>query len=117
MADFSINDKELEALKGLPYAYCNIYLLGVRPYMNEKTGVSGEDGRLTYTSIANDVYVEKVQGRRDWGSLTKKQIKCAIEHLVKRGLIKRVGESDCLTFKCVFATLQDDESINAKDSP
>ena len=39
--DFLINANELEALCGLPHIQQLVYLRGIRPYMDVKTGIVG----------------------------------------------------------------------------
>ena len=39
--DFIINDDELAALCGLPHQQQLVYLRGIRPYMDVKTGIVG----------------------------------------------------------------------------
>ena len=60
--DFVINSEELETLCGLPHIQQLAYLRGIRPYMDVKTGVTGIKRRISYQSIAEQLYIEPHPG-------------------------------------------------------
>lgn len=54
--EFSINSDELAALSGLPHIQQLAYLRGIRPFMDLQTGVVGVERRISYQSIADQLY-------------------------------------------------------------
>lgn len=101
--DFLINHQELEVLCGLPHIQQLTYLRGIRPYMDVKTGVVGEKRRISYQSIAEQLYIEPHQGIKSQ-SWSRDQIRRAISGLVRVGIIDVQSEGMQLILKCVLAT-------------
>ncbi|HHF7373995.1 hypothetical protein [Legionella bozemanae] len=101
--DFLINHQELEVLSGLPHIQQLAYLRGIRPYMDGKTGVVGEKRRISYQSIAEQLYIEPHQGIKSQ-SWSRDQIRRAISGLVRVGIIAIQSEGMQLILKCELAT-------------
>ncbi len=102
--DFSINQNELAALCGLPHIQQLAYLRGIRPYMDVKTGLVGVKRRISYQSIAEQLYVEPHQGIKSQ-SWSRDQIRRAVSGLARAGVIALQSEDHHLILKCQFTTL------------
>ncbi|MBA2648285.1 MAG: hypothetical protein H0U75_01590 [Legionella sp.] len=102
--DFSINENELAGLCGLPHTQQLTYLRGIRPYMDVKTGLVGVKRRISYQSIAEQLYVEPHQGIKSQ-SWSRDQIRRAVSGLARAGVIVLQSEDHHLILKCKLATL------------
>ena len=101
---FIINGDELTALCGLPHLQQLVYLRGVRPYMDVKTGIVGIKRRISYQSIIEQLYIESHQGIKSC-SFTKTQIRRALSTLERVGLITMQSQDMQLILKCKLATM------------
>jgi len=98
-----INYKEMSALKGLPHLQQLLYLCGIKPFMDYRTGIAGIKRGISYQSLAEELYVEPHSGIKS-GSPSKDQIRRAIKGLETQGLL-RVQSSDWkLVFQCLLAS-------------
>ncbi|MCH9756283.1 MAG: hypothetical protein K0U37_03695 [Gammaproteobacteria bacterium] len=115
---FTITAEELHALEGLPYIQQLLYFRGIRPYMDRKTGITGVKRRISYQSLGEALYIEPHSGIQESGSPNYDQVRRAIKHLVKTGLIEVQPAQKQLIFKCVLA-LRDKSAQNkpASKSP
>lgn len=102
--DFLINKDELEAMCGLSHMQQLTYLRGIRPYMDVKTGVVGVKRRISYQSIAEQLYVEPHQGIKSQ-SWSRDQVRRAVSGLARAGIIVLQSEGLQLILKCELATL------------
>ena len=91
MMDFLINGDELAALSGLPHIQQLVYLRGMRPYMDVKSSMVGIKRRVSYQSIAEQLYVEPHQGIKSQ-SFSRDQVRRAVSGLVRAGLISIESE-------------------------
>ena len=103
MVDFIVNSEELEAICGLPHIQQLAYLRGIRPYMDVKTGITGIKRRISYQSIAEQLYIESHQGIKSQ-SFSRDQVRRAVSGLVRAGMIEVQSEGMQLILKCVLAT-------------
>lgn len=103
MVDFIVNSEELEALCGLPHAQQLAYLRGIRPYMDVKTGLVGIKRRISYQSIAEQLYIESHQGIKSQ-SFSRDQVRRAVSGLVRAGVIEVQSEGMQLILKCSMAS-------------
>lgn len=101
--DFLINEEELAALCGLPHIQQLSYLRGIRPYMDIHTGLVGIKRRISYQSIAEQLYVEPHQGIKAQ-CFSRDQVKRSIGGLVRAGLIVMQSEERFLILKCELAS-------------
>ncbi|KTD02115.1 vir region protein [Legionella geestiana] len=104
MSDFSINKAELDALCGLPHQQQIVYFRGIRPFMDRKNGVAGVMRRISYQSIAEQLYVEPHQGIKST-TYSRAQIRRAISSLERVGLVDIQSDDQRLIVKCKLATL------------
>ncbi|MGC1181936.1 hypothetical protein [Legionella sp.] len=102
--DFMVNSEELEALYGLPHAQQLVYLRGVRPYMDVKTGIVGVKRRVSLQSIAEELYIEAHQGVKG-EKYSRAQTRRALSALQRAGVISLQSEDLQLILKCNLATL------------
>ena len=113
--DFLINDNELAALFGLPHIQQLTYLRGIRPYMDVKTGLVGIKRRISYQSIAEQLYVEPHQGIKNQ-NFSRDQIRRAVSGLERSGVIVVQSEGMQLILKCELAardySVQNKAAIN-----
>lgn len=101
--DFVINDDELGAICGLSHIQQLSYFRGIRPYMDVKTGLAGIKRRISYQSIAEQLYVEPHQGIKVQ-RLSRDQVRRAVSGLVRSGAITVQSEGLHLILKCELAT-------------
>ncbi len=102
MMDFVVNGDELAAMSGLPHIQQLTYLRGIRPYMDVKTGVTGIKRRVSYQSIAEQLYIEPHQGVRSQG-FSRDQVRRAVSGLARVGMIDIQSEGKQLILKCLLA--------------
>ena len=102
--DFLINGDELSALCGLPHIQQLVYFRGIRPYMDVKTGEVGIKRKISYQSIAEQLYIEPHQGIKS-ESFSRAQIRRAVAGLERAGLISVQSEEFQLILKCNLVTL------------
>ena len=72
-----LNDREMEALQGLPWFARCLYVFGIRPYMDYRTGTVGIVRGVSWQSIAEALYVEPHQGETDSGTPDKSRVRRA----------------------------------------
>lgn len=101
--DFVINSDELAAMSGLPHIQQLAYLRGIRPYMDVKTGITGIKRRISYQSIAEQLYIEPHQGIKSQ-SFSRDQVRRAVAGLERAGLIEAQSEGKQLILKCPLAS-------------
>lgn len=111
MPAFQINDEEREALRGLPMLAREIYVFGLRPFMDYVTGMVGVRRGISWKSIAEELYVEPHQGI-DSGEPTEKQLRRAAVWLQKAGLISENQGERRLIFELPKASR--DQSVRNK---
>ena len=115
MMDFLINGDELAALSGLPHIQQLTYLRGIRPYMDVKSSMVGIKRRVSYQSIAEQLYVEPHQGIKSQ-SFSRDQVRRAVSGLVRAGLVSIESEGMHLILKCKLAardfSVQNKAAIN-----
>ena len=102
--DFMVNGEELETLYGLPHAQQLVYLRGIRPYMDVKTGIVGIKRRISLQSIAEQLYIQPHQGVKG-EKYSRAQARRALSALERVGLITLQSEELQLILKCNLATL------------
>ncbi len=102
--DFMVNSEELEAIYGLPHAQQLAYLRGIRPYMDVKTGLVGVKRRVSFQSIAEQIYIQPHQGVKS-EKYSRAQVRRALSALERVGLISLQSEELQLILKCNLATL------------
>ena len=107
----TINDKELSALNGLPHLQRLVYLQGIRPYVDYKTGIAGIKRGISYQSIAESLYVEPHPGVKSV-SYNKEQLRRAIKNLERIGLISIKSGDWQLVIHCILVTA--DNSVQNK---
>src|SRR5690606_1017870 len=82
-----LNDREMEALQGLPWFARCLYVFGIRPYMDYRTGTVGIVRGVSWQSIAEALYVEPHQGETDTGTPDQSRVRRAAARFEKAGLI------------------------------
>lgn len=102
--DMLINRDELAALYGSPVIRQLVYLRGIRPYMDVKTGITGIKRKISHQSIAEELYVEPRQGIKQQ-KFSRDQIRRAVSGLARAGVIEIQSENMHLILKCKLATL------------
>ena len=91
MADIRITEREVEALYELPHRAVVLYLLGLRPHMDYTTGIVGDRRKVSYQG-----FCELLAVGAEWTAehraetVSKKQARVSVEHLVKAGLVERL---------------------------
>lgn len=103
MTAFQINEDEREALRGLPMLAREIYVFGLRPFMDYASGVVGVKRGVSWKSIAEELYVEPHQGIKG-GEPTEKELRRALTWLQKAGLLSPNQAERRLVFELQLAT-------------
>lgn len=102
--DFILNIEELETLYSLPHAQQLIYLRGIRPYMDVKTGIVGIKRKISLQSIAEQVYIQPHPGIKE-EKFSRAQVRRALSSLERVGLITSHSKNLQLILNCNLATL------------
>lgn len=110
MEYIKINHEELSALCGLPYLQQLIYLIGIKPHIDYRTGIVGLKRGISYQSLAEALYVEPHSGIKS-GSPSKDQIRRAIKGLEKAGVLSIQSLERKLVFHCLLVA-KDLSSLN-----
>jgi len=116
MDAITITMEELNALSGLSHIQQLIYLRGIRPNMDVKSGLVGNKQRVSYQSLAEQLYVEPHQGIK-CQSFSRDQIKRALAGLARVGIIALQSEDRQLILKCNLATLSPSVQNKADINP
>lgn len=95
--------KEQEAMNGIPHLQSILYVKGLRPHMDIKTGIVGKVRGISWQSLREALYVEPAAGIVDSGSPSKQQVRTAANGLMRVGLITSMSIGKKLIFKCVLA--------------
>ena len=95
--------KELEAMNGIPNLQSILYIKGLRPYMDFKTGIVGQVRGISWQSLREALYVEPAAGIVGSGSPSRQQVRTAANGLMRVGLITSMSIGKQLIFKCVLA--------------
>lgn len=103
MPVFQINDDEREALRGLPMLSREIYVFGLRPFMDYSTGIVGARRGVSWKSIAEELYVEPHQGIKG-GEPTEKELRRALAWLQKVELLSENMAERRLIFELLKAS-------------
>ncbi len=106
------NDREDEAMHGLPWIAQLIYLRALRPHMDYSTGIVGVARGISLKGIAETLHIEHGQGRRDAGDPSQKAVRHALELLEREGLIKKLQADRQLVFRLPLADV--DSSVQKK---
>ncbi len=98
-----INHEEVSALRGLPHLQQLLYLCGIKPHMDYRTGLVGVKRGISYQSLSEVLYIEPHSGIQS-GSPSKAQLRRALKGLERAGIIKIQSEDYSLVVHCLFAT-------------
>lgn len=97
-----LNQKELDALEGLPHLARCLYILAIKPRMNWQTLVAGENPKISWSGLAEWLYVEPHSGIES-GSPSRSKLRRSLEWLAKAGLIVKQSKDRQLVFYCPLA--------------
>ncbi|MBD9415908.1 hypothetical protein IB234_15200 [Pseudomonas sp. PDM16] len=111
MPAYQINEDEREALRGLPMLAREIYVFGLRPFMDYASGVVGVKRGVSWKSIAEELYVEPHQGIKG-GEPSEKELRRALAWLQKVGLLGPNQAERRLVFELPLAAR--DQSVRKK---
>lgn len=89
-------------MRGLSLLARSVYVFGLRPYMDYRTGLVGVVRGISYQSIAEELYVEPGPGVTDSGSPTVRQLERAVVRLERAGLVARDASANERARKLVF---------------
>ena len=102
MNHLSITQQELNTLLGLSHLAQITYLLGIKPHADLESGLVGIKTKISYQSITKILAIDPCPGVK-LASPTKEQIRRAIKHLERVGLIAIQSEDQMLILKCLLA--------------
>ena len=100
--DFFINNDELEAIYGLPHIQQLVYLRGIRPYMDVKTGMVGIKRGISHQSIAEQLHIEPSPGVKGY-KCSRMQVRRALSGLERAGVIDLKSQDLRLILNCKLA--------------
>jgi hypothetical protein len=112
MMDFLfINSQELTALMELPWIQRVTYLMGIRPYMDNKTCIVGIKRKISYQSLREVLYVAPIAGvKTEYPN--HEQVRRVVKSLERAGLIELQSSEKNLILKCVLTEV--DRSVQNK---
>lgn len=102
--DFILNTEELTVLYGLPHIQQLAYLRGIRPYMDYKTYIVGVKRKISYASIAEQLYIEPHPGIKAQ-SFSRDQVRRAVAGLVRVGIVSVLSDDLSLILKRELASV------------
>lgn len=108
----SWNEREDDAMHGLPHMAQLTYLRALRPYMDYATGIVGIKRGISLKSISEMLHVESGQGRREYGDPSTKAVRYALDLLERAGLIEKKKADRQLVFRLPLADM--DSSVSEK---
>lgn len=106
----------MEALIGAPSLAQRLYMIGIRPTMDYETGLSGVKSKISWHGLARELRVESAPGIKE-ELPSKSQLRRALQHLVKRGLIVEMSEGLRLILSCPLARLSSHVQKKADTKP
>lgn len=106
-----LNDSELQAMAGLPFAAIALYL-AIRKRMDLSNGMIGVRYLVSWQAFREDLYIEPEPGRVERGSPHESALRRLALQLEKAGLIKHSSRDRQLIFKCKLAAT--DKSVQNK---
>src|SRR3990167_2752612 len=101
MEYFIVNHLEQSALRGLPFLQRLVYIQGLKPYVDYKTGMIGIRRGVSYQSIKEELYIEPHSGIQS-GNLSTDQLRRALKGLEKSGLIEIKSTDHKLIFRALL---------------
>ena len=108
---FRINDAEYQLLKDSHVSHQArlVYLLGVRPFMDFKTGITGKVRRISYQGLHEVLeFIPEPGSQREKVDLSVKALRCLIDELERAGLVKRLpNDARALVLECLVADRED----------
>ena len=108
-----MNGEELNALCGLSHIQQLAYLRGIRPYMDARNRTVGIKRRISYQSIAEQLYIEPHQGVKSQ-TFSRDQVRRAVAGLVRGGIIEVQSEGMQLILKWLN---QSESSLFMRSAP
>lgn len=113
MTSIRLSPAELSALVGLPFVAVVLYVLGIRPRMDYRTGTVGVSPRVSWQALSEDVRVYGQPGIAS-ETLSRFSLRRAALHLVRAGLLAIHSDSNAreLVFECLAADV--DSSVPNK---
>ncbi len=103
MSAIKLTQEELQALTGLPSLALRVYILGIRPYMDYRTGLVGVQRRISWQSLREACHVEPHQGLTDTGTPSKSAVRRSVDWLNRSGLTVECTQGKRLIFHCPMA--------------
>ena len=103
MEYLKINYEEVSALRGLPHMQQLLYLCGIKPFVDYRTGVVGVKRKISYQSLSEVLYIEPHSGIQS-GSPSKAQLRRALKGLERAGVITIQSDDYSLIFHCLFVS-------------
>jgi hypothetical protein len=103
MPNVLLNEAELNQFTDWNEFDVKLYL-SIRKYMDGVTGVTGVKRGISWQSLSEEMWIQAERGSTSVaGSPTKKKLRCAVQRLVRKGLLSVLSEEKQLIFKCVLA--------------
>ena len=104
MSRLYLNENEQARLSGLTHLQRCLYVFGIKPHMDFKTGLVGtKKRRISYQSLKEAVYVDPKPGIKNTGAPSREQLRRAVKGLERAGLIQLKSFNRHLIIYCTFA--------------
>ena len=112
-----LNEAELSALSELPFLQRCIYIFALKPFVDYATGIVGIMRRISWQSIAEQVYISPKRGIRIQ-QCSKDQLQRAIKQLEQQGvIIKHKGEESLVFDLCLASRPFSGQNKAARSAP
>lgn len=106
-----INQNELTALMDLPWGQRVVYLMAIRPFMDNESCIVGIKRKISYQSLREALYVAPIAGVKT-EAISQQQVRRMVKSLERAGLIKLQSSDMRLILKCILASR--DRSVQNK---
>lgn len=93
-----------------------LYMIAIRPVMDYETGLAGYRSKISWHGLARELRVEAAPGIKE-ELPGKQQVRRALQHLVKRGLVIEKSEGLRLIISCPLARLSSHVQKKADTKP
>ena len=103
MEYLKINYEEVSALRGLPHMQQLLYIFGIKPFVDYRSGVVGIKRKISYQSLSEVLYIEPHSGIQS-GSPSKAQLRRALKSLERAGLITIQSDDFSLILHCLYVS-------------
>ena len=111
MTAYRVSEAEQDILKrsDISHAAKLLYLIGLRPNMDFRTGIVGKVRRISYQSLHEMIeFIPPPGSQRPKGDYSIKAVRCLVDELGRAGLVRRLpNDLRSLFLECLVADRED----------